>query len=257
MPIVRNPNSATALANRIDRQSESQIIETNTAVGALNVGAGLEMTVDEPAYNWTVSEVAMSFSNAVARDFAIVKLAGARIIQNLNDHFWIRHNTIGPVQRVIIAPGLYASSAAFVTAIRTALNAQTAFNAAGITFTVVHADATTGLLTITPSSGQIAFIYDTGTTAPVSNAVRNVSLAGRAMGFNADTALAATATGDTGIDVGTVYVYLLELANTATSYVFTDPITMDMDSILGVAGESAGAVTMTVRTSHEVTRSIR
>ena len=256
MPIVRNPNSATALANRIDRQTETQII--HSSVGVLDIDtAPFELIVSEAAFNWEVKEVAINFSAATARNFSISKLVGARIVANLNDHFWIRHTVSGSPLRIIIAPGFHVTTASFATAIKTALEAQSDLSAASITFTVVYAKPT-GNLTITPSSGQVGFVYDTGTTNPVSNPVRNISLAGPAMGFNEDMPLAASITGDTGIDVETEYDYVALTANAALSYVTTDVFEMDMDSALKITSNSVtGALVMKARVSHEVIRSIR
>jgi len=255
MPIVRNPNSATALANRIDRQTESQIVKTNVEVQDLNA-AGFELIVAEDAFNWDVLEVSINFNNATARDFSISKLVGARVIANLNDTFWMRHSSLGPVQRIIIGPGFYITAAAFAAAIKVALDAQTEFAAAGIVFTVTHS-ATTGLLTISPSAGTVQFIYNTGTNAPVSNPVRNIGLAGVVMGFNVNSVDAATITGDTAIDVGTEYDYISQIASVVTSYVSTDAFKMDMDSALKVSGVTGPATEMTARVTHEVVRSIR
>jgi len=255
MPIVKNPNSAAPLANRIDRQSESDIAYVDTMVQDLTID-DLELIVTEDAYNWSITEVALSFSNTNARDFTISKLAGVRIVSNINDHFWLRHSNFGPAKRIVIAPGFYTTAVSFSTAIRTALDSQIDFNTAGITFGVARNPATS-CLTITPSDGTVQFVYNMGTTVSVANPVRNLSLAGKAMGFNANSADAAAITGDTGIDIETEYDYAVEIANAATSYVVTDVYPMDMDSALKITGTSGNAVVMTARTTHEVKRSIR
>lgn len=254
--IVRNPNSATALANRIDKQSESPINYVTVDSHNIN-GAAFELDVSEDALSWKVKEVALAFSNANARDFAISKVAGARILPNLNDWFWIQHSTLNSPRRAIIPDGLYTSTTDFATAIKAGLDAVADFAAAGITFTVVFA-AATSKYTITPSSGTISFVYDTGTTSPVAAPTGNISVAGPMMGFTADTApLAASITSDTGIDVGTVYAYVTQTANAVTSYVLTDVLEMDMDSVLRVTGTIGVDVVMTARVTHEVVLSIR
>lgn len=255
MPIVKNPNSAAPLANRVDRQSESDIAYVDMEVQDLAVD-DLELIVTEDAYNWKTTEVALSFNNANARDFTISKLAGVRIVSNINDHFWLKHSSFGPAKRIIIASGFYTTAATFSAAIKTALDSQTDFNNAGITFGVARNPAT-GRITITPSAGTVQFIYNTGTTVPVANPVRNISLAGKAMGFNADSADAASITGDTGIDIETEYDYVSESGNTALSYVVTDEYPMDMDSALKITATSTNAVVVTARVIHEVERSIR
>ena len=99
--------------------------------------------------DWTVNSIAWEFSNATSRTFSALLKNGRGVVANLNDYLWIQIPTTLP-QRIVLDADFYTGTE-LAAHLKTKLDANTAFAALGVTFTVAYVNST-GLFTITPSS---------------------------------------------------------------------------------------------------------
>jgi hypothetical protein len=244
MPIIQDPNSPGGYVNRIDEAQKSGKKYTAFDTADLS-SASLSLAVSNLEENWKVDEISLKFSNATARTYAVSKLAGRGVLTHKNDYFWLAHTDV-VAQRIILSQGFYENSVDFVAEIKSKLDGNTAFSDAGITFTVSY-DASTKLITITPSSGSIKYLYNN-----TAQGVRRLSLAGPVIGFLADTGFATSLTGDTPVDIGTKYLIIDGTGSTVTDFVSTDDINMDLDSALLLTGTTGPAVVMDARVTYSI-----
>lgn len=174
------------------------------------------------ASNWEIESIFFTFSAATARNFTAEIVQGVRILEHYNDFLWIRCGGV-LYQKITLTAGWY-SGTTLATQLQTQLNANTYFAAAAITFTVSYA-ATTGLFTITPSSGSIQYLQ----TNTAQGVERN-SIAGHLFGLTTDSAFAATLVSDTPVfDLDSTFPIIQQTANTSLSYQYVTPVTLTLD----------------------------
>jgi hypothetical protein len=150
-------------------------------------------------FDWQMDSVSFSFNNAASKDYGFGITNGRKVVEHLNDYLWLQVTTSPPV-KITLTPGFYTGSE-LATELQTRMNAATLldgsvnpFNTAAITFTVAY-NTTTGLFTITPSSGNIRYLnVNTQQVLPHRD-----SIAGHLFGFYVDTACATSITSDTSI----------------------------------------------------------
>ena len=151
--------------------------------------SGLKLIVSANS-DWQLDAVGFTFSNALVKNYSAWIMEGRKVVENLNDYMWIQLNSTIP-QRIVLDEDFYRGSE-LAAHLQTKLDANTAFAAEGVTFTVAY-DEATGLFTITPSAGTIRYlnvnISQTLTTRD--------SICGHLFGFNADSAFAAAISSDT------------------------------------------------------------
>jgi len=190
--------------------------------------------------DWQVDSVLFQFSAAAPRDYSVKVLNGRRVVTDLNDYLWFEVQ--GQLwQRIILSDGFYTGTQ-LATELETQLNANAAFSAAGITFTVVYAPAT-GLFTVTPSSGTIRYL-DVATSQTIRY---RDSIAGHLFGFTTTGSFAATAVSDTPVyGLGTEAQFIDVTAGTALEHFHDDIHTLDVDQALHI---EVGVAALTVNYS--------
>jgi hypothetical protein len=160
--------------------------------GADLTTSGLNYTLWHPSENWVVHEVLMHFGAATARSYSVNKVIGRGIITNLNDLLWIRCDGY-TAQSIYLDQGFYTGTT-LATQIKTKLDADANFIAAGVAPFTVSYSATTGKFTIVTTAGNIQFI-----NTNIAVGVNRNSTAGAVVGFAADSSFATSITSDTAV----------------------------------------------------------
>jgi len=237
MPLKKYQDEVGNIPNRIDLQSRESGQKTETDFKDITSEA-LDFSLYQSENEWEVSEVALAFGNATARNFTISKVSGANIVDGLNDRFWFFVEGVG-TKRVDITPGFYSDSE-FTAEIKARLEAV--FVDISLTVTASY---TAKKLTIVNSGSENMKFYFTNTRT----GVRRNSTAAANMGFTADSAEGTTVTADSAIDIGVTYSLIAETSDTSLSYVVTDKFVMDSDSKLSVTTNTA-STTVTLKVSY-------
>jgi len=238
MPLTKYHDEAGAAPNRIDEQSSLSNVLTASKVSDIT-SAAMDFDTTMQNAKWTVSEVALLFSNTTARDFMIAKKSVANIVLGKNDRLWM--SVEGQVTtKITIDPGVY-TSATLIAELESKLDA--AFVDLGETFTVSYSG---GKFTIINSGGLDMVFYSVNQRA---NARRNSTI-GANIGFTENQGPAASLVSDVEVDMDELYPIIVESGNTDTSYVLTDPLVMDSDSAINISTSTA-AVTVTAKVTYE------
>jgi hypothetical protein len=189
MSIIYFPNRTfkknSPAIDRVMAQRSPQLIR-----GRTNVASNALSEVISCDTNWHLNAIKFTFSNVNSRSYSAKILGGVKVVQNLNDYLWFMMSGI-LWQKITLTPGFYTGTQ-LATELQTRLTANTAFTAAGKTFTVVYSDDT-GLFTITPSSGTVRYIQ-TNTFRTISD---KDSIAGHLFGLTQDTVFASSITSNT------------------------------------------------------------
>jgi hypothetical protein len=238
MPLTKYYDEAGAAPNRIDQQGYLSKALVSTEIADITSQAmDFDTTLQES--KWVVSEVALLFSGATARDFQVIKKSVANIVRGMNDRLWI--SVDGQVTtKVVVDPGVYTST---TLAAELKSKLESSFSGLGVTFTVSY---TSGQFTITNSGGLDMSFYSINTRA----SARRNSTIGENIGFTQDQGPAASLVSDTVIDLDAVYPIIAQTGNTDLSYILTDELVMDSDSALNVSTNTA-AVTVTAKVTYE------
>lgn len=158
--------------------------------GRANVAASALDTVISANTNWQINSIKFNFSNTSSRSYSVKVLGGVKVIQNLNDYLWFM--VTGYLwQKITLSPGFYTGTQ-LAAELKSKLEANPAFLAALLTFTVTYSDIT-GLFSITPSVGNIQYLQ-TNTRKQISE---RDSIAGHLFGFTADSSSASTISSNT------------------------------------------------------------
>lgn len=158
--------------------------------GRANVASNALSEVISCETNWNLNAIKFTFSNANSRNYSAKILGGVKVVQNLNDYLWFMMSGI-LWQKITLTPGFYTGTQ-LATELQARLTANTAFTAAGKTFTVDYS-SDTGLFTITPSSGTIKYLQ-TNTFRTISD---RDSIAGHLFGLTQNTSFASSITSNT------------------------------------------------------------
>jgi hypothetical protein len=135
--------------------------------------------------NWQLDSIAFAFSNVNARNYSVKIKNGRKVLTDLNDYLWFQIDTTGP-QRIILDTGFYTGTE-LAAELKAQMDANTAFAAQGVTFTVTY-DSTTGIYTITPSSGTLKYF---NVNSAQELRIKD-SIAGHLFGLTADIGFAAS-----------------------------------------------------------------
>jgi len=230
MSTISNPERAFNRASipAIERQTFNG--RRSIEGGANIASSALDVTISSER-NWQLDTIEFGFSDA-SRDYDVNIVAGRKIVTHYNDYLWFEIDGI-TAQRIILDAGFY-NGTELAAELEAQLDANTAFAAASITFTVAYASPS---FTITPSSGTIRYIDRNNTQ--VGN-IRQ-SIAGPLFGLTATSSLAASVTSDTPVaGLGNSISEIVNVGNSATNYLLvTDdasgnrgPYTMDQALVL-------------------------
>jgi len=183
--------------------------------------------------DWNLDSVAFTFSNANLKNYSIAVRNGRRVVTNYNDYLWFQMDGKFP-QMITLDDGFYTGTE-LATELQAQMDANTSYVADGVTFTVAY-DATTGLFTITPSSGTIKYL-----NVNVRQTLRTRdSIAGHLFGFNVTTAAyGASITSDTevfGLDAEAPIIS--EIASADTDRYHDDIHTLSIDQAIRIATNS-------------------
>jgi len=187
---------------------------------------------------WQIDSISFSFSNAAARDYSVAIRNGRRVVSKYNDSLWIWSDKAFP-QLIYLSDGFYTGTE-LAAQLKAQLDANAAFAAVPVTFTVSY-NSTTGIYTITPSSGNIKYLDQN----PASWLSYRQSTGGHLFGLNASTAnFASNVSSDTSVaSLDTENLIINQTANTALSYYHDDVHTLSIDQAIHVASNSASDVT--------------
>lgn len=221
--------------------------QTVTTCGTQDITAtSLDATISSDcASGWQIDSIGFVFSNATARNYSAKIKNGRKVVTDLNDYLWFQIPTTLP-QKITLDSGFY-NGTQLATELQTQLDANTAFVAQGVTFTVAY-DSATGLYTVTPSSGTIKYL-----NVNSSQTLRTRdSIAGHLFGLNADTSFAASVTSDTvvaGLNVVTDIIN--ETGSTVLNDLDDGTYILSIDQALLLGSNSGVAVTIDYAVVHE------
>ena len=186
-----------------------------------------------PYRDWKVVGIKLTFSGATSRNYTVSVVGGRSVLANLNDFlFFQTERTI--VQKITLDPGFYTGTE-LAAHLKSKMDANSAFNALGITFTVAYGSGT-GNFSITPSSGNLKYIeYNTSGSLP-----DQYSIAGHLFGFNANTSFASVLTSDTSVaGLNSESAIITEVANTDLSHYVSDIHYLSLDEAIKVETNTA------------------
>jgi len=203
-----------------------------TVTGGQNINASAIDEYISTNDNWQIDSISFQFSNVTARNYSVKIANGRRVVTNLNDYLWFLVPTT-LWQRIILDEGFYTGTQ-LAAELQSKMNANTAYTAAGITFTVAY-DNITGLFTITPSSGTIQYL-DVNTTQTIRT---RDSIAGHLFGFTQDTSFAASISNDTTVKgLDTEAAIINETADILIEVYHDDLHTLSIDQALHIETNS-------------------
>lgn len=217
-----------------------------TERGTQNILATDLDVIISPESDWQIDSIAFEFSNAIARNYSASVRNGRRVVENLNDYLWFKIDNTFP-QMITLDSGFYDGTE-LAAELKSKMDANSAFAAKGVTFTVVY-DPTTGLYTVTPSSGNIAYVnVNQGMTLRTRD-----SIAGHLFGFNVDGTLAATAVSDTAVPgLNTQMALINEVGSVALTDYQDDLHILSVDQALYLGSNSGVNVTIDYTVVYEV-----
>jgi len=185
----------------------------------------LDLVISSPC-DWHLNNIKFTFSGAVARDYSAKILGGRKVLADLNDSLWFQHANTLP-QSITLDEGFYTGTE-LAAELKIQMDANTAFTALGVTFTVAYS-ATTGLFTITPSAGNIRYINANLMTVPRYQD----SIAGHLFGFTANVAYGnPIASNETVFGLNQEAWIVDETTSTVTENFFDDLKVLDIDQAL-------------------------
>ena len=192
--------------------------------------------------DWRVNSISLQFSNAAARTYSVNVIEGRLVAAELNDALWFHVQGTSP-QRITLNPGFYNGTELAIE-LESELDANVAYTAAGITFTVSYT-AATGLFEVTPSSSTIRYL-NTNTQQTLRT---TDSIGGHLFGFRTTTAFGSSVTSDTP-------VYSLNQEVAIISEVGSTELNRYHDTIHILCEDQALSITGTTGPSVEMSYSI-
>lgn len=242
MAIKYFPNSNYRKAAAIDRVMAKRTVRlvrgsTNVAASALDVYISANS-------DWQVNSIRFNFSNTATRNYSVDVASGVKVVEGVNDSLWFQTQTT-LWQKIVLSPAFY-TGATLAAELQTKLNANAAFTAAALTFTVVY-DGDTGLFIITPSSGTIKYIQlNTAQPLPIRD-----STGGHLLGLNTTTAFAANVTSDVSqFGLNNEAWVIDETASAVTEHFNDDIHILAIDQALHLVSNTANT-TVTYEVSYE------
>jgi len=221
MPILYYADSIYKKRKPTPDVIETSVVPPLTHAGRESLTQAVSMRTWLPAPSWNVKEILLHISSSSNKDYAIGKLIGRGIITGVNDSLWITRNNAP--RSVIIPLGFYTGTE-LCLAFQTAANAT--FAGLGVTFTMIY-NPTSGLFTITPSTGTMGYLHDN------PNAPRRHSTAETVFGLMNNQAESSQVVSDTVVPTLGTKFEIVGANNSNTTYVVvTDELAMDVDMAL-------------------------
>lgn len=156
MSIIYYPNRVyKGQVPAIDRVMAKR--QTVSTTGSANLASAALDTVIYSDDNWMVDSISFAFNSATPRNFSAFIENGRAVVENLNDYLWFY--VAGTArQKITLTPGFY-NGTELATELQTRLNANAAYVAAGVTFTVTYS-AATGQYTIQTDGPDIGYLNE-------------------------------------------------------------------------------------------------
>lgn len=235
MGIKYYPNRVfRALPTPVDAITKKDTVKTFRGVADITSVAISEVLT--PYKDWKIVGIKFSFNNATSRSFSASIIGGRSIIENLNDFLWFQVPQTLPV-KITLDPGFYTGTE-LATELKTQMDANSAFSALAITFTVTY-NATTGEYTITPSSGTLKYLeFNQSGTLP-----NQYSIAGHLFGFNVNAGFSASLTSDTPVPgLNSEIAVINQTTNTDLSLYNSDLHTLSLDEAILIESNTAATI---------------
>lgn len=176
--------------------------------------------------DWQVDSMQFTFDSATPRTYSVKVISGVKVLTDLNDYLWFQTNT-SLWQKITLSQGFYTGTQ-LATELQSKLNANAAFIALGITFSVAY-DAITGLFTITPDSGTLRYLQ----TCRSQTLRYQDSIAGHLFGLTADTAFGSTVVSNTPVYGLDQQAWIIEeIGSIVTEHYNDDLHVLDLDQAL-------------------------
>jgi hypothetical protein len=194
--------------------------------------------------DWQLNSIGLQFSNSTSRTFTAAIKQGRKVVTDLNDYLWFQIPTTLP-QRIILDEGFYTGTE-LAAHLKTKMDANAAFAAEGVTFTVAY-DVVTGLFTITPSVGTLKYLnVNSAQTLRTTD-----SIAGHLFGLTVDGTYGASVVSDTAVGgLDSEIPFISESANTSLAYSDNEVHILDVDQAVHITTNTAG-VLVTYTVNHE------
>lgn len=233
---IRNfPNNIHSIpAHAIDRVLAQRSIKL--VRGSANVaGTALDAYISANS-GWQLNSIKFTFNNAVSKSYSALIASGLKVVENINDSLWFQTPTT-LWQRIVLAPGFYTGTT-LATQLQTKLNANAVYAAIPLTFTVAYSE-TTGLFTITPSSGTLKYIQtNNAQTLPTRD-----SLGGNLLGLNVNGSFGSTVVSDTTQFGLNAEAWIIDEDNSVVTQHYNDDIhILSVDQALHLTSNTAGTI---------------
>ena len=191
--------------------------------------------------DWHINNIKFTFSGETSRDFSAKIISGRKVVEDMNDCLWFQHEETLP-QNIVLDSGFYTGTE-LADELKTKLDENVAFTSKSITFTVDYSDST-GLFTITPSSGKLRYWNDNKTVSP---RYRD-SIGGHLFGFTEDIDYGSTVvSNETVFGLNQEAWIINEESSIATENFFDDLKILDIDQALRLETTTAA-----IRVDYEV-----
>lgn len=231
----RIPKSPAAI-DRVLAQRKLQLVRGSADI----TSDGLDVVISANTA-WHVNNIKFTFSGVAARNFSAKITGGRKVVADMNDSLWFQHQETLP-QNIVLDAGFYTGTE-LATELETQLDANAAFIAKSVTFTVTYSDST-GLFTITPSSGNLRYWNANNAIAP---RYRD-SIGGHLFGFTNNIAYGATVvSNETVFGLNQESWIINEAASVVTENFFDDLKILDIDQALHLQTTTAA-----IRVDYEV-----
>lgn len=246
MPIRYYPNRTyKGVVPAIDRELAKRDPKTvNQSQDVSATGINYILSAND---NWQIDSISFEFSAATARNYSAKIMNGRQIVSNLNDYLWIQIQNVDEPQKIVLDPGFYTGTQ-MATQLQTQLNANTSFSTRSITFVVAY-NGTTGLFTITPSSGSVRYL-NVNTAKWIDE---RDSIAGFLFGFEATSAYGASISSDTAVGgLDSEAAFIAQTASVLLEHYHDDLHTMSMDQALHIETSVAAPLTVDFTVVYEI-----
>ena len=205
--------------------------------GSANVASNVLSEVISCDTDWMVDSISFDINSSVSKDFGYAIKNGVKIVKNYNDALWFHGSTTLP-QRIVLSEGFYTGTE-LASELQTKLDANTAYNAASITFTVAY-DNVTGLFDISPLGSNLKYLQ-INIACPRGNDMD--SIAGHLFGLTATNTFSSNVISDTivaGLNDEVNIVYNID--SNATNYYSDTVRTLSMDQALHLKSNNSSSV---------------
>lgn len=228
----------------INRPSTRRILYTLSNAAVLEAGETEWIVFSDE--DWQVKSIGLGFSNTNAHSYSVSFQNGRSVVKDINDSLWFHLNGTLP-QSITLSPGFYTGTQ-LAAHLKAKLDANAVYSAASVTFTVTYTSST-GIFSITPSSGTIKYLNVNEAT---THRYRD-SIAGHLIGFNVTTpSFSAAITSDTpvyGLNEETPDI-LEDVDTTDLAVYHDDPHVLSLDQAIKITGNVSSDATLMNWTIH-------